>query len=94
LERFEKLIPNVVSPDADDMNNHFDPLDVLRMNGLPFTNDQAELQLVHRQGAIVWRSGRPYRPVSREDLERLPSDQYYYLLKIGGQVLKGGVYRK
>ena len=91
LKRFEKIIPNVVKPEADNWNNHFDPLSILRENGLPFTEDEAELSILDRFGSVVWRSGKPYRRASREDLQQLPNGQYYYLLKIRGQVLKGPV---
>lgn len=91
-----KLIPNVITPNDDGLNDTFDPLPILWDNGLFYPEGQVELIIFNRWNEVVFRA-KTYQPWEGRGIngQSLPVATYYYKLRLHGffgtQELKGPV---
>ncbi|MBN8682195.1 MAG: gliding motility-associated C-terminal domain-containing protein [Chitinophagales bacterium] len=83
-------IPNVITPNADGVNDTFDPLQTLRELGI--TTLPKSFNILSRSGEIIW-SAAPYRAWdARNKKHYVEEGAYYYLLLMeDGQVFKGPI---
>ncbi|MBK8566693.1 MAG: gliding motility-associated C-terminal domain-containing protein [Saprospiraceae bacterium] len=96
FEESEEERVNVFTPNGDDINPEFDPLEPYRLAGCVPSDNEAELTVVNRWGEAVFRAA-PYRAWdgTNNGGAKLPQGAYYYFLKVKTRektlVVKGAV---
>ncbi len=91
LDDTKALIPNIITPDGDGINDVFDPIQVLTDNG--FLVEKADLFIVNRWGEVVYHSSEGQWD-GKVNHKTVPQATYYYRLRFeaGGQYeLKGAL---
>ena len=84
LDIAKKQIPNAITPNDDGLNDWFDPLYVLALNGINVPPERARLHLINRWGEVIYEA-QPYEPWTGLRGAKgylLPQGVYYYRLEL------------
>jgi|GEM_PF-2792179 len=75
-KKIKILLPNLITPNADGQNDHFDPVKVLEGYQYYVPRDRTEIVIVNRWGEVVYHE----KPYKAWDGGGLPQATYYFRL--------------
>ena len=95
LVEAEETIPNSFTPNGDDINDLFDPLEAYALAGCPVPADRAQLMIVNRWGEVIFKR-ELYEPWAGNNSagEPVPQGVYYFVLTLDLEeeiTVKGGI---